>query len=91
MAIEKPPFVRQTLGDLPKKDSFTINLNEEERKDFEELKKILEQEKDATAMKQLASIGAKTLLDPKVGLVLEVVFKNKRKNKRLGIISFDPL
>ena len=89
MSIENTPFVRQTLGDDPKKDSFTVNFNEQERKDFEELKKILEQEKDATAIKQLASIGAKTLLDPKTSHILEVVFKNKRKNKRLGIVTFE--
>jgi hypothetical protein len=89
MSLEKKPFVRYTEGDEPKKDSFTVNLNEQERKDFEELKKILEQEKDATALKQLASIGAKTLLDPKTALILETIFKNKRKNKRLGIVTFE--
>ena len=89
MPIEKPPFVRQTLGDKPKIDSFAVRLNEDERKWLEEDKRILEQEKDSTALKQLALLGHFVLHDPKIGAILGVVFKNKRNNKRLGIVTYE--
>ena len=89
MSIENTPFVRQTLGDDPKVDSFTVRLNEEERKQLDHFKKVLEQEKDSTALKQLANIGAVVIQDPKIVAILGVVFKNKRNNKRLGIVNFE--
>lgn len=89
MPLENPPFVRQTLGDEPKFDGFNIRLNPEERKALDEMKKILEQPKDATAFKQLAAIGAKVVLDPKTREILSVVFSNKRRNRRLGIVEFE--
>lgn len=87
MTIEKQPFVR--YNEEKKEDTFTVKFNEEEREFFERCKKIIEQEKDSTALKQLAWIGAKVLHEEKTGYILGVVFANKRKNKRLGIIEFD--
>lgn len=49
----------------------------------------MEQKKDSTALKTLAWIGAKTLGDEKIDYILGTLFKNKRKNKRLGIIDFE--
>lgn len=89
MVLEKPPFVRQTLGDDPKVDSFTVRLNEEERKRLEEDKHILEQEKDSTAIKQLALIGSIVIREPKTAAILGILFKNKRNNKRSGIVSYE--
>lgn len=89
MVIENTPFVRQKLGDDPKFDGFNIRLNPDERKALDELKKILEQSKDATAFKQLAVIGAKVVLDPKTREILSVIFENKRRNRRLGIVEFE--
>jgi len=81
------PFVR--YGEEKKVDSFTVRLNPAERADLEELKSILEQPKDSTALKMLASIGAKVIREEKIAFILETVFKNKRKNKRLGIAQYE--
>lgn len=85
--LEQKPFIRYNEEKIA--DTFTIKLNDVERKEFEEFKKILEQSKDSTAMKQLAWIGAKVLLDSKTSYILKVVFDNKRKNKRIGILEFE--
>jgi len=88
MSIEKEAFRSYTVGE-PKIDSFTVRLNEEERKQLEEDKKLLEQPKDSTALKQLAQIGHNVIHSTSTGLVLAVVFKNKANNKRLGIVEFE--
>ena len=80
MAIEQQPFTKYRLDSEGSIDSFTVRLNEEERKLFEEDKKILEQEKDSTAIKQLARIGSNVLRDPQMASILGIVFKNKRNN-----------
>lgn len=85
--IEQQPFVRYNLEKVT--DTITIKLNVEERARLESMKKILEQEKDSTAIKQLALIGSKVLLEEKTSYILGTVFDNKRKNKRLGIIEFE--
>ena len=72
-----------------KVDTFTIRLNEEERKEFEELKKLMNQKKDGTAFKQLAAIGAKTAQRQDIAEILSIIQGNKRRNKRLGIAEFD--
>ena len=87
MAIEQKPF--RKYNESKSCDTFTIKLNAEERNEFNELKKFLQQEKDSTAMKQLAKIGSKVLLDEKTKAVNEIVLGNYRKNKRLGIVTFD--
>jgi len=81
------PFVR--YNEDKKVDSFTVRLNVEERADLEELKRIIEQSKDSTALKMLAAIGAKVIREEKIGYILAVIFKNKRKNKRIGITEFE--
>jgi len=81
------PFVKQNLGDAL--DTFTVRLNADERRRFDEDKKILEQKKDSTAIKQLALIGSIVLHDDLMRQVLGVVFENKRKNSRIGIVDFE--
>lgn len=89
MAIEKEPFRRYDL-DGGKADIVNLRLNAEERAVLEEGKKVLEQAKDSTALKQLAAIGAAVVLhDKKTRLILEMVFKNKRRNRRTGILDFE--
>lgn len=88
--FEKPPFVptkleSERVGEQP----FTVRLNEEERKVLDECKKIIEQEKDSTALKTLAWIGANVIHDQNTSYILGTIFKNKRNNKRLGIIEFE--
>ena len=87
--IKKKAFVKYNLDDKPKDDIFTVKLNEGERLEFERFKEIIEQTKDSTALKQLAWIGAKVLLEDKQAFILGVIYANKRKNKRNNIIEFD--
>ena len=46
---------------------------------------LLRQPKDSTALKMLADIGYNVLQDRLTNSILDVVFKNKDKNERLGI------
>jgi len=87
MVIEQKPFVR--YHGKKQADTFTVKLNVEERARLEELKKVLQQEKDSTALKQLAEIGAEVLLSSQTQCVLLKVLNNYRRNKRLGIVTFD--
>lgn len=83
MVLEKVPFVR--YNEEKKQDCFPVYLNEEERTILNACKKVLEQPKDSTALKQLAWIGAKHIEGPETRYIIETLFKNKRKNQRLGI------
>lgn len=84
------PFRKYHLDEEDKStDTFTIRLNPDERVQLEEDKKILEQTKDSTAMKQLARIGSKVIHDKKIAEIVAIIQGNKRKNKRLGLADFD--
>ena len=87
MAIKKEPFRKYNLD--KKTDTFTIRLNERERKELEEAKHILNQSKDSTAAKQLMEIGKIVLHQGSTGKILQFLFKNKLNNNRLGIIDYD--
>ena len=87
MGIQKKAFVRYA-EDL-KTDNTTIRLNKDEREALERAKEIIEQPKDSTALKQLAFIGAKVVQEDKVRYILATLFKNKRNNKRNGIVDFE--
>jgi len=64
---------------------FTVRLNEEEQERLIASKRVLQQPKDSTALKMLADIGYNVLHDQLTGRILETVFKNKAKNRRVGI------
>lgn len=86
----KEPFRKYHLDEEGKKiDTFSVRLNEEERELLERSKKVIEQTKDSTAIKQLAFIGAKVILEEKTSYILNTVIGNKRKNKRLNIVDFE--
>lgn len=87
MPIEQESFVR--YNEEKPVDSFTIRLNEEERELLNKCKVIIEQKKDSTAMKTLAFLGAKVLHEEKTAYLLAIIFKNKKNNKRIGLIDFD--
>lgn len=90
MNIEQAPFRKYNLDEEGKRvDSFTIRLNAEERAQFEQDKKVIQQTKDSTAMKQLAYIGAKVIHSQNIADILQVIIGNKRKNKRLNIVDFE--
>jgi len=71
------------------RDTFTVSINAQERTRLEDDKKILNQEKDSTALKQLAYIGSKVIHDNKIMAICYIIMNNKRKNERLGIPTFD--
>lgn len=85
--IKDAPFERQ--HEDKSRDTFTVSLNTLERVRLEDDKKILNQEKDSTALKQLSYIGSKVIHDNKIMAICQIIMSNKRKNKRLGIPSFD--
>jgi len=87
VALEQKPFIRYNAE--KKRDSFTCNVNKEERAMLNFYKKKLNQTKDSTCLKQLATIGAKTLQSNLIAPVIDIVIDNKRKNKRLGIYDFE--
>ncbi len=90
MKTNQEPFRKYNLDEEGiKADTFTIKLNKEERKELEEWKHLIQQEKDSTCMKQLARLGAKVLLGDLSKLSNEIVLGNYRKNKRLNIVKFD--
>lgn len=87
-----PNFTPTKLQEERNKDkthTFTVWLNEAEAKEFFKWKKFLEQPKDSSVMKTLAKIGMLTLDDPKIRVVAETLFINKRRNKRLGVVEFE--
>ena len=50
-------------------------------------RQILRQNKDSTAMKQLAKIGFKCITSQQNSIILETIFNNKRKNKTSGFVG----
>jgi len=89
MGIKQEAFRKYREGETPKDDTFTIRLNKEEREQFEKDKIQLQQVKDGTAMKQLASIGSLVLHDDLFGGIIHKVLGNVRRNKRTGIVDFE--
>ncbi|MBW2986737.1 hypothetical protein KY333_05190 [Candidatus Woesearchaeota archaeon] len=85
--LEKKPFVNYTL-ESEKSDRdrvLPVKINQEWESLLKDCKKVLNQPKDSTALKQLALIGSKVLLDTQTGFIIDTVFKNKQKNRRTGL------
>ena len=91
MPIEKKPFESYQLDEEKdsKREILTISINKEERERLNGNKKLLEQPKDGTAIKQMMEIADFVIHDNFFGKMLKLVLDNKRRNKRLGIIDFD--
>jgi len=89
MGIEQKPFTR--YHEKKKADSFAVKLSKDgaEREILNKCKNLIEQSKDSTALKQLAWIGAKVILEEKMSYIISTLFKNRKKNARIGIIEFD--
>lgn len=81
--IKNKPFQREHLDKT--QDVFTVKLNKDERQDLDKCKAVLNQSKDSTALKDLSKIGSKVLLDTQTGFIIDLIFNNKRKNKRTGV------
>jgi chromosome condensin MukBEF MukE localization factor len=91
--LEMPPFTTTKLQeerDSQESKVFTIRMSKDELKEFEEAARTLQQEKVSTTIKQLARLGMLVLHDKKTLYVLETVFKNKRNNERIGIVTPQP-
>jgi hypothetical protein len=89
--MNEQPFIPTKLEDERDKDEVIISLrlNKALWDQLQADMKILEQPKPSTAVKMLMGIGSNALHDNLIGNILQVVFKNKRKNKRLGIMDFE--
>lgn len=93
LKIEQPftPTRLQEERDDDTGKVFTIRMNDEELKMLEEAGRRLQQEKIGSVVKQLVQIGLMDVLhDKKTSLILEIAFKNKRRNERLGINIASP-
>lgn len=78
MTIENPPFVRQTLGEKSKEDTFTVRVNDEERKMLEEIKEVLNIKSDGKALKIAARVGYNVLHTTFGRELLLYLFKKER-------------
>ena len=89
MTLIKEPFQAQRTDEERSKDKreiVPVSINLEERKQLNEAKRFIQQDKDSTALKQLAWIGLRKVLhDPETHYILSVVLDNERKNLRTGI------
>ncbi len=72
-----------------KKNIIPLRLNDEEYKYIDAAREILEQPKISTTIKQLALIGYLYISQPETQKLLKIIYDNKRKNKRIGIIEFE--
>lgn len=91
--IEKERWRSYTLDEErdAEKDSIVIpvRLNPKERKMLLEIKKALQQPKDATALKQAFKIGHYVIQDSLHGKIWGYFSNNLRKNERLGIAEVE--
>ena len=90
MSLTKEKFRLYELDESKRQDVVSIKLNPKEREWLELQKATLQQEKDATTFKQLASIGANVIHNTPQGEYFTVFLDNLRKNKRIGIIEVEP-
>jgi hypothetical protein len=94
MALVKPLFTPQRTEEEranDKSDVINVRLNASEIAILKECQKFLMQEKDSTALKQLAFIGVAFVLhDEKTRLLLDTILNNRRKNVRLGLAVEQP-
>ena len=72
-----------------KRENVSISMNKQDRLDLDRDKKVLEQTKDSTAIKQLIEIARIVLHDDKTGKIAQVIMGNRRRNKRLGVVDFE--
>ena len=90
--LPKKAFRSYTLDEDKQDKGFvviTLKLNAEEQAQLIQDKKLLEQTKSGTAIKQLWKIGSKVVFQEKTREVIEIVKGNIRKNKRSNIVDFE--
>ena len=85
--LEKKPFVKYSLKESEQK-RIVIRLNDEEKTWLVECMKILRQPKPSTCLKQLGKIAhAYVIHDKKTWEIINTIFENDRRNKRIGIVD----
>ena len=89
MVLEKKPF--RIYSEDPKRDTISVSLNPSEREILDRSKALIEQPKDSTALKQLAWIAAKAIHREEMSYLINTLFKNRKKNRRMGIVEFEDL
>jgi hypothetical protein len=82
-------IIKSRIQEIP--DVISIKLNDDWKRLIAELMETLEQTKHSTIIKQsLLLTHTKVLNDEFINKLLEIIFENKRKNKRLGYdINFE--
>lgn len=90
MAIKKEKFRSYKLDEGKKKrEIISVPLNKKERALLEKDKVALQQDKDATAIKQLMIIGRSVIHSTPEGVFHKIYLDNLRKNKVLGIVEVE--
>lgn len=84
---KNPHFEPKKLEEERDKSSriMTIRLNATEQAWIKEDKKILQQPKETTTLKQLAEIGHFVLHNDKIGVISRMIIQNRNRNKKAGI------
>lgn len=94
MSIEKTPFRSYTPDDerdpnIWKDKVLAIRFNQKEWEKLQRVKKLLQQPKDATALKQCFDIGYIDIHGDSEASKFRYFSDNVRKNARLGIVDVD--
>lgn len=92
MESEHKPFYPTRLEEEKAGDQrkiFTLSLNLDEYAQLQEDKRVLEQAKDSTAIKQLWQLGRNVLHDQQTGLIIRSILRNRKNNRRAGIMDIE--
>lgn len=84
----KPPF-RRYNQESDKRDQVTVYFNKADRRILDDCKPLIQQERDGTLIRQLMLIGAEEVLSSKTNRILTTINENRRRNKVLGVGTFD--
>jgi methylphosphotriester-DNA--protein-cysteine methyltransferase len=89
--IKKKPFVNYTLEEEknPLDITFTVRITPKDTW-FNEAKKLINQPKNSTALKQLAEIGFENVAhDRLISKIFNIIKDNLRRNERIGVAESD--
>lgn len=88
------PFTRKKLTEEKKNTgtkTYSVRLNDEEVEWVARDGRLLNQRKIGTTLKFLARIGHRVLHDPLTGGILREVTANLRRNKKTGLVEYEPI
>lgn len=85
MPLEKKPFRLYNLDPKKKQDVVSLKFNNQERKDLELCKEILNLDRDGTVIKALMKAGREVLLDPKIKPFFKIFLRIQSKGEDLDI------